>query len=616
MSGESATGPGESAADPPGSGAAAEPAEAAEPVETADPAAQAPPPPPGRWSRLLPAWARRRPLVTGVTAGVLAAAVIAAAVFLIVRPTVPQARYTSLPGEPCALISAADVAKYLPGAKGTPVSTSAGNTARAGVCKWSSTNNGENRTLIAQVDIFRSASAVKQAQQAYRTSLSAFRCHCPGVIVSTKAVNGLGDQATQAFVVARPTANFGTAPVASLPGASLVVQSSNAVIVINLDATDTATGVSQASPPSPAQAAGMTAMARDTLAVLDRPASAAPPPAASLAAEPHYAGRPDSCRLIGTATLARYLPGSTFTPLTPQAAVKPAASSASVCGWTASGFSAQLSISTYPGALAAGQEFQGAGQSLGVSTGGITVTGMRWLNDLGTSALASFRQENTEAVVDVVVWSGNAEFDVSYEDTAAGATSASQTAKMLAGATAMARDALAALGSPATSTAPPGPSYASPSDACHLVRTSTLARYAPGAGAGQPSGGAGQGTAGQAGTSICFWPAPSGFLNLEVTTFTDVEYARARFQFGVSFTHHLVDKVTGTRPVHGLGDQATAVFEIDVGLPKVELFVQSGNLVIDVSYADEVDAPVLSQAGKLAADIAMARDVLARLHRA
>ena len=45
----------------------------------------------------------------------------------------------------------------------------------------------------------------------------------------------------------------------------------------------------------------------------------------------------------------------------------------------------------------------------------------------------------------------------------------------------------------------------------------------------------------------------------------------------------------------------------------MELFVQSGNLVIDVSYADEVDAPVLSQAGKLAADIAMARNVLTGL---
>jgi hypothetical protein len=67
---------------------------------------------PGWWSRVLPSWARRRPLVAGVTAGVLAAAVIAAA-----------------------------VAKYLPGAKGTPVSTSASSTVRTGICKWSNTAN-------------------------------------------------------------------------------------------------------------------------------------------------------------------------------------------------------------------------------------------------------------------------------------------------------------------------------------------------------------------------------------------------------------------------------------------------------------------------------------------
>ncbi len=73
----------------------------------------------------------------------------------------------------------------------------------------------------------------------------------------------------------------------------------------------------------------------------------------------------------------------------------------------------------------------------------------------------------------------------------------------------------------------------------------------------------------------------------------------------------LADKVTGTRPVRGLGDQATALFEVSITVPTVELFVQSGNMLIDARYADPVEAPVLSQAGKLAADTAMARDVLA-----
>ena len=98
-----------------------------------------------------------------------------------------------------------------------------------------------------------------------------------------------------------------------------------------------------------------------------------------------------------------------------------------------------------------------------------------------------------------------------------------------------------------------------------------------------------------------------------VTTYSGVDYADGDFQFGVAFTRHLAT-VKGMRPVHGLGDQATAVFEIDSGSPKVELFVRSGNLLIDASLTDEVDSPSLSQAGKLAADIAAARDVLSRLH--
>ncbi len=295
---------------------------------------------------------------------------------------------TSLPAQSCALVSAADVTRYLPGARGTPVSISAGSTVRTGICKWSSTADGEDRTLIARADVYRSASAVEQAQRAYRATLSAFGCHCPGVTVRTKPVTGLGDQAFQAFVVAGPTANFGRAVVASLPGASLLVESSNAVIDVNLDTTATATGISLTSSPTTAQSAGMIAMARDVLANLDRPASAVAPPPASLTAEPNYAGRPDSCRLISPVTLAKYVPGSTFTPLTPLAGVKPVPSSASVCGWTAGDFSAQLTVSTYAGAVAAGQQFQQESRIFSASNGYLVVTGMRWLNDLGAAALA------------------------------------------------------------------------------------------------------------------------------------------------------------------------------------------------------------------------------------
>src|SRR5690348_10148635 len=106
------------------------------------------PAPPGRLTRVLPHWARRRPLAAAVGAGVLAAAVIAGVVLLVVRPSAPQPRYASLPGQSCALVSPADVAKYLPGAKGTPQSTGQSSTAKAGVCKWSAPAGGEDRTLL------------------------------------------------------------------------------------------------------------------------------------------------------------------------------------------------------------------------------------------------------------------------------------------------------------------------------------------------------------------------------------------------------------------------------------------------------------------------------------
>lgn len=558
----------------------------------------------------------RRPRIAGAAAGVLAAAVIAAAVFLIVRPTVPQSRYGSLPGQSCALVNAAHVAKYLPGAKGTPVSAGSYPKAGVGICKWSITTDGENRSLVAEAEIFRSAAAVSQAQQAYRASLSAFGCHCQGVTVSTKPVTGLGDQAVQAFIVAGPTANFRTAPVAQSPGASLVVQSSNAVIGIKLDTADTVTGLSLTSPPSPALVAGMITMARDVLAVLVRPASAVAPPSSSLAAEPRYAGRPDPCRMVRAATLATYVPGTTIAPETGQPAGKTAATGTSSCGWGSEDLGAHLAVSTYSGAVAAQQRFLADEGALSISNQVIGVTGMRWLNGLGEGALASVRHQNTEGLVDVIAWSGNAEVDVSYSDLAPGATSPARTARLLAGATAMARDSLAALADPAAAAVPREPSYANPDDACRLVSASTLARYAPGAGAGESGGTVGSADLGENGEQTCAWYPSTGNLHLQVTTYASIDDAQAGLQADIKFARQLPDEtVTGAREVTGLGEQATAVFEVYAGSRTVELVARSGNAVIDVSYGDPAFPPELTRDGKLAADIAIARDVLAGLRR-
>jgi hypothetical protein len=75
---------------------------------------------------------------------------------------------------------------------------------------------------------------------------------------------------------------------------------------------------------------------------------------------------------------------------------------------------------------------------------------------------------------------------------------------------------------------------------------------------------------------------------------------------------------TGARPVTGVGQQAEAVFQTLDGSPSVTLYVWSGNAELNISATDlglSFGAP-LSRAEKLAADIALARDVLARLKRA
>jgi len=68
--------------------------------------------------------------------------------------------------------------------------------------------------------------------------------------------------------------------------------------------------------------------------------------------------------------------------------------------------------------------------------------------------------------------------------------------------------------------------------------------------------------------------------------------------------------------VTGVGQQAEAIFGTLNGSPSVTLYAWSGNAEVDISVTDLDFGTPLSQAGKLAADIAMARDVLTRLHRA
>jgi hypothetical protein len=466
---------------------------------------------------------------------------------------------------------------------------------------------GEVRTLSAQVIVFSSPSSVSLAQQTYRGFASSLSCRCKGVTVSTRPVSDLADQATEAFISAGPQANVANSPSASFLGANLLVRSSNAIVTLNLDTTAIATGASLASPPSAAQLAAMISMARDVLAELARPGSPPATARAPVSPEPQYAGRRDPCRLMTTATLSRYAPGATL-GLAPAASSSNGQRRSNGCIWSSDSTFILLTLNTFPNAASAEQGYQTDAD--GIGQGGNGVTGTQFLPDLGASALAVFKAQSGKEGVELLVWSGNVELDYWYTSTAGPSR---PRATLLAGAIAMARDGLTALSSPAASSFPPEPRYASPQNACKLIKASTLASYVPGATVDKLANSGGAGTSQNSG---CDWTSDSVGILLSVTISADADSATGSYQFGIQNAR----KETGTtflgeQTVHGVGEQATAIFQTTMGnTPTVALFVRSGNASLEVNASDVGISPPPSRAGKLAADIAMARDALASLH--
>lgn len=122
-------------------------------------------------------------------------------------------------------------------------------------------------------------------------------------------------------------------------------------------------------------------------------------------------------------------------------------------------------------------------------------------------------------------------------------------------------------------------------------------------------------------TSGCDWTADSTGLSLTVDIAADPDSATGLYQFDILQDKKSQDgaKFLGAQPVHGVGEQATAVYVARSGpvpeTPEVTLYVLSGNAVVEVNASDVGISPPLSRAGKLAADTAAARDVLASLRR-
>jgi hypothetical protein len=382
-------------------------------------------------------WLRASSARVRIAAVVVAVAALTAVLVTVVHSGSSQPVYSSLPA-PCALVSPATVAKYLPNATRSPESMFASNTYQAGSCKWASSTGGDDRTLVAQAFVFDSSSSVAAARQAYDNSLSAFGCHCQGVTVSTQSVTGLGDQAAVFYIADGPAATVATAPNAAFPGTSLLVRSSNAEIALNYDATAPATGTALAPATGTAQLTGLISMAQDILDALAQPSAVASVP---FSPEPHYARPPDPCSLITTATLATYAPGAAVKP---QPAADGSGSPRTVsCSWGSKSNSVLLTLSSFQDATSARQSFDIDALANSRTISGETVTGSVWMPDLGEEAAAIFQTRTSSGQgVAMIVWSGNFEISLWYAGT--GPTPPDR-ATLLAGGIAMARDVLAAL---------------------------------------------------------------------------------------------------------------------------------------------------------------------------
>jgi hypothetical protein len=575
----------------------AEAPESSEPEAEAEVAAAPPPTPGPAWLRRL----RRTSLRVRIAAAVVAAAVIAAVVVVVIPSSSPEPLYASL-SEPCGLVGLATLAKYLPDPAAARQSAASSSAYKTGICRWSSTVSGEDRTLVAVITVFGSSSSITSAQQAYAGVLSIIDCHCRGVSVATRAVAGLGDQATTVVVTGNPDADVATVPEDPFPGAYLIVRSSNAEI--HLVYGTTSTGTATVRPAGAAQLAGMIAVARGILAGLARHAAVSSHPRVS--PEPHYTRQPDPCRMITMATLATYAPG---TAVTPGSAATPAPGSpqTSQCGWNSTPVTVSLTLSVFPDALTAQQQYQTDVDTDRQNGTGETVTGAQWLPGLGEQAVAIFQTQSGTSSVLLEVWSGNVEIAYSYTF-----STSPDRAALLAGVTAMARDSLAALANPAAFSGREGPVYASPHDACTLIRASTLAAYVPGATAygSAPTNAAGSELSG------CSWFGLAGYVNLFVTIYSDADNAEAGFGLDVQTAEKPWSgiAVVGAQPVTDLGEQATAIFQTVKGGPSVDLFIWSGDAEIEVNLVG-VTSGSPGRATMLAGDVAAARDVLAGLPR-
>ena len=341
--------------------------------------------------------------------------IAAAAILLAAAGAIVAVRLTSesspsqdaMLADPCAMVSPATLARYLPGANSPGpiprVWPSSSGVPDSGGCSW----DAPGGSLIVAATIYGSATGQYGARPEFD---SAVQAGSQGGAVD-RPVPGLGDQATAIFMTIAPGSLYAT---------ELYVRSGDALIVVSL-------GTSK-----PADAAALSraiAIARDVLANLAK----APPPGP----EPRYAGGFDPCHIL-RATVPGYLPGATQDPDQPSTTRR----FDDTCSWSTPGSTRTLLVYADIYGFVTGP--QGAEQAFSSdvrSHPGSGVMGQQPVTGLGDQAVAVFGFSGTSHTVLLLVWSSNAEVQVSYAINQA--PSMPTRAAQLAAAIAIARDLLA-----------------------------------------------------------------------------------------------------------------------------------------------------------------------------
>lgn len=358
---------------------------------------------------------------------------VAAGVAVAVAQPWSHPQRTTLP-DPCRLLPAATVTKYVTGAaaRGPVLFTS--TTRKTGVCGWVGTYTGSSAGIgpMLQLEVDQYPTPAR-AQQDFGTVFGTAMLSTYGQAASTRPVRGVGDQASAAVTD-------------TLPGQPLVilaVRSGTTLVELTYLVPPPPSG----SPPDDtAVIADTVAIARAALSDFGTAPTAAASPivlaAAASSSGPRYSVPANPCHLIAGGTVREYLGAGSEGTRAP--GYHEADEATGGCYWiTAGPYYLSVSITAFsPATTEHVQEaFERDVESFTMfGPGGTSTFAPRAVPDLGTQAEAVFTGSDTMRAVIVTAWSGNAEITVSLTI----ASTTSPTAE-LSNATAAARAVLAAL---------------------------------------------------------------------------------------------------------------------------------------------------------------------------